>query len=90
MFAAHNHVDTQTSDAESRFHKPASEFVHRCLNREERLVIMQYYAEVLGMEEIAAVLDKPVSEIRDIHEDVVTRPRKRLTELMKEKNLLVA
>jgi DNA-directed RNA polymerase specialized sigma subunit len=90
MFSANNPTDAQFTDYRSRCQGPMSEFVHRCLTLEERLVIMLNYAESLSDEEISVVLSLPVSRVLEIHEDVITRTRQKVAHLLEEQGRLVA
>ena len=55
-----------------------TDFVNRHLSREERLVVMLYYAEQLSMEEIGAILDLPAARAHEIRQDVAARMRMQL------------
>ncbi|MFW6108218.1 MAG: sigma factor-like helix-turn-helix DNA-binding protein [bacterium] len=48
------------------------EFLTDHLSRHERLVVMLYYAEGLGLEEIADVLDLPLPTVAEIFEQTLS------------------
>jgi len=75
---ANKPTSTRSNPHAKLTHALVTDFVNRCLNREERLVITLYYSEGLTEEEISAILDLPSTRAYEIREDVVSRLRTQL------------
>ncbi len=48
-------------------------FVKRCMNQQERMLLMLRYGEGLTWTEVGLVLDLSVEQVRQIHDTVVNR-----------------
>lgn len=54
------------------------DFVKRCLNREERLLVTLHYCEELTLHEVSVVLDRPFEYVRQLHDRIIDQVKRQL------------
>jgi DNA-directed RNA polymerase specialized sigma subunit len=54
------------------------DFVKRCLNREERLLVTLHYCEELTLHEVSVVLDRPFEYVRQLHDHILDEVKRQI------------
>lgn len=82
-------TSTRSNSYSNLTHTLVTDYVSRCLTREERLVTMLYYSEGLTMEEIGVALDVSPGRARQILDNVLYRASAQLCPATEEAALAV-